>query len=192
MGTNFYAHIKAKYKPFDYTDPASSMYEKLDDDPKVAELTNGYVWNHTYYKDVDGLNNDYHHVLHIGKASFGWHFSLCIYPPIGINNLDDWKKIWSSDNCEIYTEYNEKISEEEVMSYIVDRQYPGEKDEAKILKHNNDMFEKQGIGRRFDSYEQYLLYNGVARGKNGLWAHKGPQYVHTDNTYDLTNDANFW
>ena len=92
MGMNFYAHIKAKYKPFDYNDPVSSMYEELEDDPKVEELTNGYVWNHTYYKDIDSLNKDYYHVLHIGKSSVGWHFALCIYPLIGINSLDDWKK----------------------------------------------------------------------------------------------------
>ena len=53
MGTNFYAHIKAKYKPFDHNDPVSLMYERLDDDPKVKELTNGYVWNNTYYKDIE-------------------------------------------------------------------------------------------------------------------------------------------
>ena len=78
MGTNFYAHIKAKYKPFDHNDPVSLMYERLDDDPKVKELTNGYVWNNTYYKDIESLNKDYCHILHIGKSSAGWHFSLCI------------------------------------------------------------------------------------------------------------------
>lgn len=192
MGTNFYAHVKAKYKPYDYKDPVSVMYDGLDDDPKVMELTNGYVWNHTYYKDVDSLNKDYYHVLHIGKSSCGWHFSLCIYPAIGINNLDDWKKVWSSGDCKIYAEYGEEISQEELLSYIVDRQGLGEKDEAKILKQNNDMVEKEGIGRRFDTYEQYLSYNGAVRGKNGLWEHRDPRYHSTDNTYDLTDDVNFW
>ena len=192
MGTNFYAKVKAKYKPYDYKDPVSVMYDGLDDDPKVMELTNGYTWNKTYYKDIDSLNKDYYHVLHIGKSSCGWHFNLCIYPLIGINNLDDWKKVWSSGDCKIYTEYGEEISQEEVLSYIVDRQGLGEKDEAKILKQNNDMVEKEGIGRRFDTYEQYLSYNGAVRGKNGLWAHRDPRYHSTDNTYDLTDDVNFW
>lgn len=192
MGTNFYAHVKAKYKPYDYKDPVSVMYDGLDDDPKVMELTNGYAWNKTYYKDIDSLNKDYYHVLHIGKSSCGWHFSLCIYPLIGINSLDDWKKVWSSGDCKIYTEYGEEISQEEVLSYIVDRQGIDEKDEAKILKQNNDMVEKDGIGRRFDTYEQYLSYNGAVRGKNGLWAHRDPRYHSTDNTYDLTDDVNFW
>lgn len=192
MGTNFYAHVKAKYKPYDYKDPVSVMYDGLDDDPKVMELTNGYAWNKTYYKDIDSLNKDYYHVLHIGKSSCGWHFSLCIYPLIGINSLDDWKKVWSSGDCKIYTEYGEEISQEEVLSYIVDRQGIDEKDEAKILKQNNDMAEKEGIGRRFDTYEQYLSYNGAVRGKNGLWAHRDPRYYSTDNTYDLTDDVNFW
>lgn len=192
MGTNFYAHVKAKYKPYDYKDPVSVMYDGLDDDPKVMELTNGYAWNKTYYKDIDSLNKDYYHVLHIGKSSYGWHFSLCIYPLLGINNLDDWKKIWSFSGCKIYTEYGEEIPEEELMSYIVDQQYSGERDEAKALEWNNEMAEKEGIGRRFNTYEQLLRYNGAARGKNGLWAHNSPEYTHTDNTYDLTSDVNFW
>lgn len=192
MGTNFYAYIKSKYKPLNYGNPVSLMYEYLDDDPKVKELTNGYVWENTYYKDVDSLNKDYYHVLHIGKVSAGWHFSLCIYPLIGINNLDDWKKVWSSDDCTIYTECGEEISEEEVLSYIVNQQCLGERDEAAELKHNNEMAEKDGIGRRFDTYEQLLSHNSAVRGKNGLWAHKSPRYVLTDDTYDLTEDANFW
>ena len=192
MGTNFYAHVKAKYKPYDYKDPVSVMYDGLDDDPKVMELTNGYVWNNTYYKDIDSLNKDYYHILHIGKSSYGWHFGLCVYPAIGINSLDDWKKAWSSDGCKIYTEYGEEISEEELLSYIVDRQYGGEKDEAKILKHNNDLAEKEGVGRRFDTYEQYLLCNGARRGKNGLLAHRDSCYTLTNDTYDITEDANFW
>lgn len=192
MGTNYYAHIKAKYKQYDYKDPISVMYDGLDDDPKVTELTNGYVWNNTYYKDVDSLNRDYYHVLHIGKSSYGWYFILCIYPLIEVNNLDDWKEVWSSDDCKIYDECGEEISVEEVMPYIVDRQGPGGKDEAKILKHHNDMVEKEGLGRRFDTYDQYLAYNGAKRGKNGLWAHRGSRYIPTDGTYDLTEDANFW
>ena len=192
MGTNFYAHIKANYKPFDHNDPVSLMYERLDDDPKVKELTNGYVWNNTYYKDIESLNKDYCHILHIGKSSAGWYFSLCIYPLIGINNLDDWKKIWSSSDCKIYTEYDEEITEEELMSYIVNRQYPSEIDEDKALKYNNEMAEKEGIGRRFDTYDQLLLFNGAARGKNGLWSHNSLRYTHTDDTYDLTDVVNFW
>ena len=191
MGTNFYAHVKAKYKQYDYRDPVSVMYDELDDDPKVMELTNGYVWNNTYYKDIDSLNKDYYHVLHIGKSSSGWHFSLCIYPTIGINNLEDWKKVWSSSNFKIYMESDEEISEEELMSYIVNRQYPGEIDEDKILKQNNDMAEKAGIGRRFDTYDQLLLFNGAARGKNGLGSHNSLRYTYTDDTYDLTTDVNF-
>lgn len=192
MGINFYAHVKAKYKQYNYRDPVSVMYSELDDDPKVMELTNGYVWNNTYYKDIESLNEEYCHILHIGKSSAGWYFSLCIYPLIGINSLDDWKKIWSSGDCKIYTEYDDEIPEEELMSYIIDRQYPGDRDEAKALKCNNKRAEKEGIGRRFDTYDQLLRFNGATRGKNGLWAHDSPRYTHTDNTYDLTSDVNFW
>ena len=30
------------------------------------------------------------------------------------------------------------------------------------------------------------------RGKNGLWSHNSLRYTHTDDTYDLTDDVNFW
>ena len=170
-----------EYELFDYVG-----YEKYYGKSSYNELDD------TYYKDIDSLNKDYYHVLHIGKSSFGWHFSLCIYPTIGINNLDDWNKVWSSSGCKIYTESDEEIPEEELMSYIVNRQYPGEIDEDKALKHNNEMAEKEGIGRRFDTYDQLLLFNGAARGKNGLWAHNSLRYTRTDDTYDLTDDVNFW
>lgn len=186
MGLNFYVHIKAKYN---YSE--SFRYKDFDDDPKVQELTNGYEWNFTYYKDIETLNKDYYHVLHIGKSSAGWHFSLCIYPLLGINNLDDWKKIWSSGDCKIYTEEGEEISEEELMSYIVNRQNFSRRDETEELEYNNEMAKKEGTGRYFSTYDQLLRHNGATRGKNGLWAHGDSRYTLTDDTYDLTSEVNF-
>lgn len=183
MGMNFYVHLEANYDSSE-----SSMYEDFDDDPKVEELTNGYVWNHTYYKDVESLNKVYYNVLHVGKSSYGWHFTLCIYPSLGINSLDDWKKIWSSDICKIYTEDGEEISEEELLSYIVNRQrFTRKNNEAEELEYNNEMAKKAG----FSTYDQLLRCNGARRGKNGLLAHDGSRYTLTDDTYDLTSEVNF-
>ena len=192
MGTNLYAHIKATYKRYDYEDPISVMYDGLDDDPKVEELTNGYVWNHTYYKTLEDLDKEYYHVLHIGKSSAGWHFSLCIYPAIGINSLDDWKKVWASKGCKLFTEYGDEITPEEALKYIVDRKSWSNKTEAEMLEANNEMAKEYGIGRAYESYDGYMAANHAKRGRDGLWAHNDGRYKLTDGTYDLTEDANFW
>lgn len=192
MGTNLYAHIKATYKEYDYKDPVSVMYDGLDDDPKVSELTNGYVWNNTYYKTLEDLNKEYYHVLHIGKSSGGWHFSLCIYPVIGIKSLDDWKKLWASEGCKIFTEYGDEITPEEALRYIVDRKSWSNATEAEMVEANNRMAKEYGIGRVYESYEDYMDANHAKRGYNGLWAHNDGRHKGTDGTYDLTEDANFW
>lgn len=192
MGTNLYAHIKATYKEYDYKDPVSVMYDGLDDDPKVSELTNGYVWNNTYYKTLEDLNKEYYHVLHIGKSSAGWHFSLCIYPTIDIKGLDDWKKLWASEGCKIFTEYGDEITPEEALGYIVDRKPWSNATEAEVVEANNRMAKEYGIGRVYESYEDYMGANHAKRGYNGLWAHNDGRYKGTDGTYDLTEDANFW
>lgn len=192
MGTNLYAHIKSTYKPYDYDDPISRLYDSLDDDKKVEELENGYVWKNKYYKDIRDLNKEYYHILHIGKSSAGWHFSLCIYPLLGIKNLDDWKRLWGSGKCSIYTEYGDELSLEEALSYICNRPGFPHNSEEEQLKNNNRLYEEEGFGRWFNSYDEYMRFNGAKRGKNGLWAHNSPKYVTTDDTYDMTEDANFW
>lgn len=189
---NLYAHVKATYKKYDYEDPVSVMYDGLDDDPKVEELTNGYVWRHTYYKTLEDLNKEYYHVLHIGKSSAGWHFALCIYPVIGIKNLDDWKEIWSSKDCKLFTEDNKEITPEEALRYIVNRKPWSNATEAEILESHNKMAKENGIGRVYRTYDDYMADNHAGRGYNGLWAHNDGRHKGTDGTYDLTEDANFW
>lgn len=56
--------------------------------------------------------------LHIGKSSYGWHFSLCIYPYLDIYNLDDWKLKFKSDKYRIVDEYNEELTQEEMLDII--------------------------------------------------------------------------
>lgn len=192
MGMNLYAHIKAEYKKYDYQDPVSVLYDDLDDDPKVEELTNGYVWKHTYYKDLESLNKEYYHVLHIGKSSAGWHFSLCVYPLIGIANLEDWKRVWASKDCKLYTEDDVEITPEEALEYITNRKPWTHATEDEVLASHNKMVKEYDVGRFYKTYEEYMADNHAKRGINGLWAHDSSRYKSTDDTYDLTEDVNFW
>jgi len=38
---------------------------------------------------------------HIGKSSAGWCFLLHVIPEEGINDLEDWKKLWYQPEAEI-------------------------------------------------------------------------------------------
>jgi len=60
-------------------------------------------------------------ILHIGKSSYGWNFSLHVIPELGINSLDDWKREWSQDGSHIEDEYGRKKSPEEMLEVITNR-----------------------------------------------------------------------
>ena len=60
---------------------------------------------------------------HIGKSSGGWCFSLHVYPEEGINNLDDWKKLFAKPNIAILNEYDEEVSVEEMLTIITKRKW---------------------------------------------------------------------
>jgi hypothetical protein len=59
--------------------------------------------------------------LHIGKSSWGWCFSLHVYPEKNIIDLYDWKKEWSKEDSYIENEYKDKISPEEMFAIITER-----------------------------------------------------------------------
>ena len=62
--------------------------------------------------------------LHIGKGSYGWAFSLRIYPERGINNLDDWIKNFYDPDSYIFSEYNDEIGSLEMLNIITNRDHP--------------------------------------------------------------------
>ena len=62
--------------------------------------------------------------LHIGKSSAGWVFALHVYPEMGINNLEDWKRIFKKDGKKIVSEYGDEKTYEEMISNIVNRSHP--------------------------------------------------------------------
>ena len=60
--------------------------------------------------------------VHIGKSSAGWCFSLHVIPELGINSLDDWKRLWEENpNWRIEDEYGQVLSREEMLDRITNR-----------------------------------------------------------------------
>ena len=194
MGMNFYVDIKRNYDP-----SLNDIFTDGYHDNSVTELSNGFVWRNTFYKNMEEVNKDYSLNLHVGKSSFGWHFSLCIYPALGINNLDDWIKLWNSPDVVIVDEEDRVITPEEMIDRITKRNNP-KWDETKIKEFEqkaidsyNMLNESLGCHHQVYSYDEYLRENHATRGLNGLLAHGSPYYNYppTGGTYDLTDDPNF-
>jgi len=105
-----------------------------------------------YYLHLDPATRE-PSVLHIGKSSAGWCFSLHVIPQLRLNTLEDWKaefalgRIFDTDDEPM----DEPISIEEMLGVITKRAWPHE-------KSNN-------------WYDQ----NGAEPGPNGLARHRiGP------------------
>ena len=63
--------------------------------------------------------------IHIGKSSAGWCFALHVIPEQGINNLDDWKRLWEENAWRyIEDEYGQTLSPKEMLDRITDRGRP--------------------------------------------------------------------
>jgi hypothetical protein len=63
--------------------------------------------------------------LHIGKSSFGWCFSLHVYPERGILSPEDWKREWSHEGFEIRDEYDRLVTQQTMWETITNRQHSG-------------------------------------------------------------------
>jgi len=63
-------------------------------------------------------------ILHIGKSSFGWCFSLHVIPIEGINSLDDWKARWSQPDTSIENEYGDRVTPDDMLRKITQRGDP--------------------------------------------------------------------
>lgn len=58
--------------------------------------------------------------LHIGKLSAGWVFQLHVIPELGINDLEDWKRVFRTGTVRITDEYGESATIEEMETYITE------------------------------------------------------------------------
>lgn len=194
MGMNFYVNIKRNYD-------ANLVDIYLDGDIKngVTTLSNGYVWNNKFYPTIEEVNKEYELHLHVGKSSYGWHFGLCIYPQLNINNLEDWIGLWNTPGVTIVDEEDRIISPSEMFERITNRKSRDweESKQEEFEKEAVDAFNEvnKGLGSwiHVTNYDEYLNFNHAKRGLNGLLAHNSRYYNYppTGGTYDLTDDPNF-
>ena len=59
--------------------------------------------------------------IHIGKSSRGWCFSLHVYPNKEVESLADWIRIWINEPGDIFNQYGETLSVEQMLCVIMDR-----------------------------------------------------------------------
>lgn len=183
MGTNYYLIRKMKYEKDTPISLGCDTYRT-----EIEELSNGWVLRDTYYSTLEELSENFTQEIHIGKSSYGWHFGLCIYPKYGINNLEDWLKLFNDPNNKIVDEYGDEIPAETMISYITERKMKGwiddpvaiEDFEAQVLESHN-LFMAHVGGQTCSSYEEYLKENHAERGVNGLLRHGRIDKYHISN-----------
>lgn len=113
--------------------------------------------------------------LHIGESSSGWCFTLHVIPEDGINDLDDWRRLWSAPGAVILDEYGESLSPEEMEARIKDRGGP--------RNWNARWWEYCGS---YSSEVDFHRRNMSERGPNGLLRHAiGDHCIkHGEGTWD--------
>jgi len=62
--------------------------------------------------------------IHIGKSSMGWCFSLHVVPELGINNLEDWIRMFIEPDRIIINEYHDIVPFDKMMGVITQRSRP--------------------------------------------------------------------
>jgi len=114
---------------------------------------------------------DYDKKLHIGKSSAGWCFALHIMPERGINDLDDWQKLWSEPGSIIETEDGEQITPEQMVEIITQRSRDKSVDE--IFRTNPGAF-----GHWYSTAREFYNRNGAIPGPNKLLRHRIDPFGH--------------
>ena len=103
--------------------------------------------------------------LHIGKSSGGWCFSLHVIPEDGINNLEDWRKLWNKPSALIKDEYGICLSIAAMESKIEGRSWS-----KKGADWNSDWW-KSPFGH-YESEREFHRINHSERGPNFLLRHQ--------------------
>ena len=130
--------------------------------------------NFYYYEDPEVTDIEDESVLHIGKSSCGWCFSLRVYPSRGIHDLEDWERKWDEGGI-IRDEYEAEVPVEEMKSIITERSY-SERDFTFSWTYGY-------MGKR-----DFLEKNCAVEGPNNLLRHKiSPGFCigHGEGTWDL-------
>jgi hypothetical protein len=98
-------------------------------------------------------------VLHIGKSSRGWCFSLHVEPEEGIHDLEDWFQVWEEGT--IKSEYGDVVSPVEMLSIITERG-------CQSSKTNFDYNKNHSVLGPADLMRHAIGYGCLKHGK-GTW-----------------------
>lgn len=117
-------------------------------------------------------------ILHIGKNSGGWCFRLhgISNDEYNLTNANEWEKFLQNDVREIYNEYNDPVSLEDMMKII-------RKPERKLSKSEfnklNDFVKEENS----KSYYKMKIEGGLLLGENEEVLDKDGFYVVDYNTF---------
>lgn len=143
--------------------------------------TNYYY--HTQVNVMERLLGKEPEVLHIGKSSFGWCFSLHAIKERGLTSAGAWLKFIHEDGGKILNEYDEVVSLEELHRAICDRKGRNSEPPFRTIKSiKGDQFEYE----EHESFEAYCRKIGGTAGPNGLVRHK------VDGRHCLANGDGTW
>ena len=155
MGTNYYLKIKTTIKDFQLINEKMNFQLNGDSmDNGYTKLTNGYVFQNTYYPTLEELQKHFCIIYHIGKDSYGWKFCLASYPALNITSLKDWEFLFAHGTIE--DEYDRIITPEKMVDIITNKQPLSNKP----LQSRKDLCPKYEVDDVLDSEnESYEVVN---------------------------------
>lgn len=112
-----------------------------------------------------------HETLHIGKSSAGWCFALHVMPERGINDLEDWQKLWNEPGVTIETEYGEQVTAEEMTQVVTQRSRDKSVDE--VFRDKPSLFRHW-----YTDPEDFYNRNGAIPGPNNLLRRRIDSFGH--------------
>lgn len=121
----------------------------------VEELDGDAFW-----KLRDGDGDD---ILHIGKSSGGWCFSLHVIPERGINDLWDWFDLFLDPDRIIINEYRDNVSIADMMRTITQRS------RAESNSWNADMMQKNRAETGPANLVRHRIGEGCVSHGIGTW-----------------------
>ncbi len=95
--------------------------------------------------------------LHIGKSSAGWCFALHVIPEEEINDLEDWRVLWSQPWARIEDEYGDPVSADMIEDIITERVT-----EQHFHQKNHSQLGPNGLLR-------HAIGNGCVKHGDGTW-----------------------
>lgn len=122
--------------------------------------------------------------LHIGKSSVGWFFNLCIYPELGINELEDWEKLFrDTENFRIIDEAGETVDPDWMLENITDRGRKGTPKEGKWVKRQEE--DKKLHPDHLYLSNEPVTEEDLKKGDFGRYTKVDPDYglVYSDHPY---------